>query len=56
VDDATEVKCDKCGAVLSRDESLWLELAPGNLRIALLSELDDTVPFTRAWHVRCASA
>jgi hypothetical protein len=54
VDDATEVRCDRCGEVLSHDVSLWLELAPGKLRIAVLREIDDALAFTRAWHVRCS--
>jgi hypothetical protein len=54
VDDATEVMCDRCGRVLSHDVSLWVELSPGNLRIGVLREIDESLAFTRAWHVSCS--
>lgn len=54
MDDATVVRCDRCGEVLSHDVSLWLEIAPGNLRIAVLREIDDALEFSGAWHVHCS--
>jgi hypothetical protein len=56
VDDATEVRCDRCGEALSHNVSLWLELVPGTLRLEVLREIDDAVPFTRAWRVSCGGA
>jgi hypothetical protein len=56
VDDATEVRCESCGEVLSKDAPVWVELSSGNLRIAVLNELDELASFTGAWHVRCLAA
>ena len=53
MDDARDVTCDRCAKVVDKDSPAWVELPSGSLRIAVLRDLDEALPFKRVWHARC---
>ena len=48
-----EVACAVCGGVIGEDESAWVELDDGTLRIESLREVEDPARVERAWHAGC---